>query len=503
MEFLFDQVESLPKLAWTVLMKRNVGTVTVEHGPWVETSQGFFVEGAWSGDFAAKSITTHTLMGSGGSLTEDGIVLACPNHTLDRIYVYRQGDSLLASNSLPFLLSRANDDLDMTFLFYDSFLATIIDGLNKYQRVLPTKNGVGVTLFYHCNLYISTDLSIAEKPKNPVQEFSDYSDYTGFLEEQIAAICANARHTSRKVRYSPVTTISSGYDSPACAVMARKVGCEVALTFAEARRDHEDSGRQIAQRLGLDVRTFDRLGYRKKPGFPESECLGGPSEFSSLDDDLACTVLFVGFHGDKVWDVYSVPSTTIIRGDASGSSLTELRLRVGFILMPVPFIGVTNHPSIFQISTSAEMRPWSLGNRYDRPIPRRMVEECGVDRELFGMKKMAAGVFVTEEGIGNTLSEESFRDFSEFCKKYWHWSFAVKSSLLKVVRSLPFANTDSRLSRVLGRIIRKAIRSNVKIPILLPSPLRIRTYGYLGREALLFHWGIRKLMTRYAKQQNS
>ncbi|MDE5832358.1 MAG: hypothetical protein K2H64_05150 [Desulfovibrio sp.] len=35
------------------------------------------------------------------------------------------------------------------------------------------------------------------------------------------------------------------------------------------------------------------------------------------------------------------------------------------------------------------MLPWTLGNAYDRPVPRRLAEEAGVPRELFGMRKAA------------------------------------------------------------------------------------------------------------------
>lgn len=500
MNLIFEEIQAIPKLAWAVCIEKNVDNATVQHGSWVEVSKGFFFEGAWNGDFKEQSIASSILMGSGGITTRDGLLLTCPNHTLDRIYVYRKSDVLLASNSLPFILAKAEDDLDMRFLFYDALLASIRDGLGKYEPELPTRNGVGVRLYYHCNLHISANLSVSERPKDSVREFSDFSDYTRFLEEQISGICANANHPERKVRYSPVTTISSGYDSPACAVMARRVGCRAALTFATARGvDAVDSGGPIAHQLGLQVKTFGRMDYKKKQNFPEVECSGGPSEFSSFDDELVGKLLFVGFHGDAVWDRnYQAVSTSIIRSDASGFGLTELRLRTGFILMAVPFLGCTSHPSIHRISTSDEMRPWCLGNRYDRPIPRRLVEEYGVDRNLFGMKKKASGVYVTEEGIENTLSPESFRDFTEFCQEYWDWKFAAKSLMVESARS--FGMLNARASKVLHRVIYGASGLNVKIPVLLPHSLRIRTYGYAGREALLFHWGIRKVMSRYALQ---
>ena len=113
------------------------------------------------------------------------------------------------------------------------------------------------------------------------------------------------------------------------------------------------------------------------------------------------------------------------------------------------------------------------------------------------MKKKAAAVYVTEEGIQNTLSPESFEDFSEFCDEFWHWQFAVKGSIVKLSRQV--AHLNKRASRKLYRVVRRASGLEVKIPIVMPRSLRIRTYGYLGREALLFHWGIRKLMPRYAK----
>jgi hypothetical protein len=426
------------------------------------------------------------------------LLLACPNHTLDRIYLYRQPDSLLASNSLPFILTRAGDDLDMRFLFYESMIGSIIEGIDRYERVLPTRNRNGVQLRYYCNLLIDSDLRVLEKAKAPIRDFVGFADYTSFLEDQIRRIRDNANHPERKVSYSPVATMSTGYDSPACAVLARRAGCQTALTFATARQaGEEDSGRLIGERLGLRVKTFDRLAYRHKPNFPEAECFAGPTEFSSLDEEVVRSMLFVGFYGDQVWDrnCQSV-GRSIVRTGAGGSDLTELRLRAGFILMPVASIGCTSHPSIHRISNSIEMQPWTLGNGYDRPIPRRLVEECGIDRQLFGWRKRAAAVVVSEEGIQNTMSPKSFEDFSAFCDEFWHWQFGVKSSVVKLSRQLLHLN--ARANRVLYRVVRRASGLEVKMPILIPRSLRIRTYGYSGREALLFHWGIRKMMSRYA-----
>ena len=41
------------------------------------------------------------------------------------------------------------------------------------------------------------------------------------------------------------------------------------------------------------------------------------------------------------------------------------------------------------MAASPEMAPWRLGNGYDRPIPRRILESAGVPRALFGARKKA------------------------------------------------------------------------------------------------------------------
>ena len=55
--------------------------------------------------------------------------------------------------------------------------------------------------------------------------------------------------------------------------------------------------------------------------------------------------------------------------------------------MPVPFIGCTSQVSIYQLTVSEEMAPWSVDYSYDKPIARRLVEEAGIDRDAFGVKK--------------------------------------------------------------------------------------------------------------------
>lgn len=54
----------------------------------------------------------------------------------------------------------------------------------------------------------------------------------------------------RKKRYGIVTTVSSGYDAAACSAIARKIGCDAALTFDSPQKYADDCGDKIAQQLG-------------------------------------------------------------------------------------------------------------------------------------------------------------------------------------------------------------------------------------------------------------
>jgi hypothetical protein len=101
-------------------------------------------------------------------------------------------------------------------------------------------------------------------------------------------------------------------------------------------------------------------------------------------------VVFTGNHGDVVWGPSTLPRDAdgdVSRRGAAGLSISEVRLRSGFILAPVPFIMATQTKALDRISGSPEMEPWVLGTSYDRPIPRRIVEQAGVGREAFGQYK--------------------------------------------------------------------------------------------------------------------
>jgi hypothetical protein len=174
----------------------------------------------------------------------------------------------------------------------------------------------------------------------------------------------------------------------------------------------------------LHVTTLQSESFRdSSEPFYEAEFFaagygGGDITLRAMGKQLSRQVLFTGFHGDKVWDRRIRGSQDIIRGDASGGSLNEFALRIGFVNVAVPFIGCRNHPDISRVSNAPEMAPWTLGSDYDRPIPRRVVETTGVPRSAFGQRKLAVARSYQTTGrssapLETIFSEDSLSDFRE------------------------------------------------------------------------------------------
>lgn len=391
----------LPCLAWCAHVEAGSGRVTLKHGPGVEVRDGAFFEGAWNGELAAGRFDAATAFtGSGGRPAEGGFLFATATDTLERLQWLRLGDRLVISNSLAFLLREAGESLDPRYPWYVRDLGSIQLGLRRCRRRIPTRSGRTLHLLHHCNALVRPDLSVERRAKPAPAPFESFEAYTGYLLEAVRAVRANAEDPARQRRYRPLATVSSGYDSPACAVLARAAGCDEAIVVEEARteydefRDPHEGGAEIAERIGLAARIVDRHAWRRRGGCPEAEflavgCGGSDVVLGGAEPLLPGRLLVVGFHGDGVWKRRRSTAPDIVRGDSSGASLTEFRLRAGYLQLCVPFIGCTRLASINAITRSRAMRPWSVGGSYDRPIPRRIIEEAGVPRELFGREKKA------------------------------------------------------------------------------------------------------------------
>lgn len=495
MKLICERIDALPRLAWCATLQLGVPVARLRHGPDVEVGADYFCEGAWAGDFTAADFDSKPLMGSGGRIDGPGLLIATPNHTMERVWLLRRSNALFVSNSCAFVFAQAEDEPDPHYLLYGPRLASITRGLNRYARSIPTRQGNRIRMFCHCNLHVGSDHRVTERAKPPVRNFANFADYKGFLDQQVRAITRNANHPARRVRYRPIATISSGYDSPASAVFAQQVGCDEAITFTHARPNGspglDDSGVAIAAQLGMSAKVFDRLDYLKQTGFPEAE--GGMSEFLCLADCLERRILFTGFNGGSVWDHPThAAGPHLRRKDTSGDNLAEFRLRVGFVHLPVPYLGGTSHASIARISGSEEMARWWTGTHYDKPIARRLIEEAGIARGTFGLAKKAVAVVAREEGFEQTMTPASFADFARFVEEHRNVRLAARVGLYRAAHRL------AQLNRALNRIVlRLSTKAGKRIWLSPLIPAAFDQAGRVGTYSLLFHWSIRKLMSRY------
>ena len=139
------------------------------------------------------------------------------------------------------------------------------------------------------------------------------------------------------------------------------------------------------------------------------------------------------------------------------------------------------------------MRPWILGRGYDRPIPRRLVEEAGVARDLFGgSKKAVTQPFHNRDCLKDVMSARSYLDFVAYARgkhlfpgKFSKWRFEFMCLLYRL---------NLRLNWKAAGVFKATRKSILTRPIIndrYRSPIRINSF--------LFHWGCEKIRNRYAR----
>ena len=493
----------LPKLAWLAILEKNISAIRVVHGAWVETGDDFFFEGAWSSEFGKRGFDSDIfLAGSGAKLKGDTIVFCPPSHTLARINMARRNNLLYISNSFAFCLSASGGGLKKNYPLYFRDFQSIIRGLNRYTRRIRLDTG-HIDLFYVDNIAIHNNLDLNPSARRSPPAFSTYSEYYTLLSETLKNLKNNALSNDRNIRYNDViSTISSGYDSTACAALAKQIGCKDAITFVTARDNKSiDSGYDSAHCLGFSVIEADRLEYKKMTTCPEAEFIatgtasdGGDLIFAPFEEVLRQKIFVTGFTGDNVWSMRKLPDRFMSRGDASGSMLEEFRIRVGFVHLPIPFIGAMRHPELREISLSKEMRPWALNQGYDRPIARRIAEEAGIPRGHFGQSKKAVGARMFDHHDNDCTDMKpfmcpvSYQDYKEYYENTYKSNFREKYN--NFVR-LPFMAARRFLAACNRRVLHR-------VGIELSQFGIWKAYVHkLGRNWIMFHWSVEKIVRRY------
>lgn len=409
MKLSFVPCNGFPKLAWLAKVDLRENQVEVVHGQYVECRDSFFIEGAWNGDFAGADFAdSNCIFGSGAILNGEAAIFVTPASTNDRLYWQRVGAAVTVSNSLSLLLAGIGDELDPHFLHYHEINESIIKGIIHYIKVIPTVKGSVNCLMYY-NLRVAPD-GVTELEKAATPRFAGFQDYSDYLRNNYAAIVRNARDPGRSHPLEIYSTQSRGYDTTAINALAKEHGIDKVFTVVQSKgaglfadkdqgKEGSDDGTEICDALGLRATRIDRRAFER--GFPE-EYLFYAGMHAMQDANLldiveqipgAC-LLLTGTIGE-LWypDYRSHPDSVndqLVSWDLACKGLSEVRLSAGFVHLAFPYIGARSRPDIVRITESKEMDPWRLNRYYDRPIPRRLAEEAGVPRQLFGQVKLAS-----------------------------------------------------------------------------------------------------------------
>jgi hypothetical protein len=419
--FYYEPIRQLPKLAWLAQIDRKEGSISVIHGSSVECRDEWMVEGVWDGDFEqALFHRSENFFGSGIRIDGDTLYLVPASARVDRLLYCELDEKILSSNSLILLLAFTGAKLDFKH-DYNRECYSVLDGVDNYDTefaILHPQLRSLKQVFYK-NIVISAE-GVSLQRRDRLHRIKSFNHYYEMLTSTLSRIRSNYESSARKIPVSAVTTISSGYDSTAVSALVRCIGVRTCFTGKRIdgpkylrffQRKHvrqakrSDHGVQIARALGLDIHYLDS----KRSSISEDELyflatnypkflwgnwsdLGFHSMVSYIERNCASAVVFKGHYGDFIWDAnvedkYLTDQINQKTPFGGGFNLTEIRLKSGFIQVPVPYLFARSIKDIVRIARSREMEPWRLHNSYDRPIPRRILESAGVDRMLFGMQK--------------------------------------------------------------------------------------------------------------------
>lgn len=409
----FTKLPDLPKLGWIARLDPVGGKLRAYHGASVERGDGWLVEGVWGGDFARGNFhRSESFFGSGIRVDGERVHFVPSSTTIDRLFWCRGSGEMLVSNSLIILMAATGAVLDEAHDYHRESLS-ILQGLRacrgKFRIVHPAISDFRQVFLE--NVVASRD-GVTYASRFRRHAFRSFDDYFGLLTETLARMRENYEDPSRKIPVKAFTTTSSGYDSTAVSCLANRLGVKECFTARQAYSmlpswlpgGHAvDDGTPIAQRLGMHVhhleapekiRAEDELHFLAIPYARFSGLVLNETIFHSMASHIERTcraaIVFTGQYGGTIWsgkEGHGHLSGDISRSVTSGLNLAEIRLKSGFFNVAVPFLFAINTPDIIKICDSPKMAPWRLNNGYDRPIARRIAEDAGIPRDIFGQHK--------------------------------------------------------------------------------------------------------------------
>jgi len=503
MEFNYHLIEEWPPLAWLTKCSVSSSCVDVYHGNQVEVRTSWFCEAVWDGPFADGNFDdTDIVFGSGGRLRDGQLVFVSSGTTVDRMQALKLKDYVLISNSLACLVKAADASIDRTHSRYFQDFESICHGLSNYKRKLQTSAGPIIFFYFNNIKWDGKSLLEIDKPC-PTRDFSCFEKYRTFLQTSLEKISQNLSSKDRSNIYELSATLSSGYDTSAMVVLAKPFNLKEVFSIKESRSGLSDTGSEVAEILGLNQIFVERDAWQTKNYFEvpflAADAKGEDVYFSGAEDSLKRKVVLTGYAAGAFWlnDSFLM-NPDLMRRDQSGLPLTEYRLWAGFIHLPLAFLGSKQIEDFLKISSSSEMSPWDVGGDYNRPIQRRIVEEAGIPRNAFGVKKKAASILFYHRK--SFLSPKSLNDFrnwlNQHSKDWWDKEEIPPLIVSRLWNScLPFLSLFSLLTRAIA----KASPSGLLNGNIRPFAEKMRCLArdeYLSR--YVYPWSLEKAKERYS-----
>ena len=427
-KFNYSRFHEMPKLGWTMHIKKNTSEVQINVGDYVDTFDDWFVSGVWDGPFTEANFeAAQFLCATAIKKEEDHITVYSPTHERQRFCYIKYEDEIIFSNSIPLLLAVSGESADVSCDQYEKFLCAILSGTKKYEQQIPIANGKVIHQIFCADITVDgeIDLNYRHKPKH--RDFVDFDDYYNTLIQMCERVRDNGLDANRRHKFTLATTASSGYDSSTCAAIARKVGCDTLFTFKGGKYD-EDSAVDIGKQLGYEnIIERGHIDFKSKTECIDAEyfvCgdIGDYLQFSAFEDDFAGRIVFSGTSGSYIWDKDSDVNEDSVRHHynyyTANLSFAENAIVKGYVFFPLALYGSSAVESIQKITNASEMKPWTLNTSYDRPICRRILETSGVRRESFGQVKYGGGFSLsrnfTKKQIQAKMSEEGYAAFCQW-----------------------------------------------------------------------------------------
>jgi hypothetical protein len=502
MRFQYHEVPTLPPLAWGARVDRASDTVSVFHGTLVETRSEGFIEGAWNDAYGPFNFIAATIIvGTGATLDRGRVRFTTSTDHMGPLFSIVKGDSVFVSNSPAFAMSVSQEQPDDIYPFYGYDLIRIYrQGQHCPDGRLRLRSGLSLGVHFATIITIDERGSLRFDRHRLCEPFGDYQSYKALLLDGLRELFENGSDPSRKQTYRPIVSLSNGYDSTAAAALARGAGCVEALAFVDEHRDDPegDSGAVNARLLGMRCEEYSRWEYIRLDGRAEAEfayaAANSMVSLAAAEDQLRACILLNGDFGDTIW----VPKSAKVGGHLSrtwlrytlGITQIEFRLRVGYQGIAVPCIGARRNQAVHDVTVSEEMRPWSIGGDYDRPIPRRIAEEAGLPRDRFGVRKAATGHSHLNDP--SRFSERSLNDYRNFVSQR---HAEVPRHIYRYWRAR--ARWHHYLLKTFGRRDRQYVRSTPlqrRFPFILNARPIPASWEYM----FTFQWSVASTRSRYA-----